>query len=313
MKIPYIKLNFKIIATETISLPYFKGSTFRGVFGNTFKKVVCALKTRTCDNCILKQSCIYAYVFETPEPLDKPFFKKGNNKNIPHPFIIEPPLNSKKFFSANENITFSLILIGKARSYLPYFIYTFIECGKIGIGKGRGHFKVKEVYSHRGEKVYDDEKSNIIPPDYEEINIDEKISDAEDREDTSLTLNFETPLRLKNNKDLVTKLDFSILVKSLLMRIDLLHFFHCDGTKSEWDYKKIIELSKNVTVSKDNLRWWDWERYSTRQQTRMRLGGLIGSVTFTGKISPFTQILKAGEILHVGKNTSFGLGKYQIR
>lgn len=60
MKITYIKTIFRIEAIEEIKLPYFKGSTFCGVLGNTFKKVVCVLKKKICDKCLLKQSCVYA-------------------------------------------------------------------------------------------------------------------------------------------------------------------------------------------------------------------------------------------------------------
>lgn len=42
------------------------------------------------------------------------------------------------------------------------------------------------------------------------------------------------------------------------------------------------------------------------------MGGFVGEIIFEGEIEPFMPLLKAGEILHVGKGTSFGLGKYRI-
>jgi len=44
----------------------------------------------------------------------------------------------------------------------------------------------------------------------------------------------------------------------------------------------------------------------------MKLGGLIGDIVYYGPITPFKPLLEAGELLHVGKGTSFGLGKYII-
>ena len=44
----------------------------------------------------------------------------------------------------------------------------------------------------------------------------------------------------------------------------------------------------------------------------MKMGGFIGDITFEGNIEPFMPFIKAGEILHVGKGTGFGLGKYRI-
>ena len=44
----------------------------------------------------------------------------------------------------------------------------------------------------------------------------------------------------------------------------------------------------------------------------MSLGGVTGTVTYEGDLSDFIQLLRLGEYVHVGKGTSFGLGKYEI-
>jgi CRISPR/Cas system endoribonuclease Cas6 (RAMP superfamily) len=43
------------------------------------------------------------------------------------------------------------------------------------------------------------------------------------------------------------------------------------------------------------------------------MGGFIGDITFEGDIEPFMSVLKVGEVLHVGKGTGFGLGKYEVK
>jgi CRISPR/Cas system endoribonuclease Cas6 (RAMP superfamily) len=78
------------------------------------------------------------------------------------------------------------------------------------------------------------------------------------------------------------------------------------------DFKGLIESSKDIKVKKGNLSWYDWERYSNRQETKMKMGGFMGSITFEGDFEPFLLFLTLGEHIHVGKGTSFGLGKYQI-
>ena len=107
-------------------------------------------------------------------------------------------------------------------------------------------------------------------------------------------------------------LEFHILIRNLLRRLSLLYYFHCNGDPSAWDFKGIIEKAKEVKVEKQNLRWYDWERYSGRQETTMKMGGFVGEITFEGEIVPFMPLIKTGEILHVGKGTGFGLGKYEI-
>jgi CRISPR/Cas system endoribonuclease Cas6 (RAMP superfamily) len=42
------------------------------------------------------------------------------------------------------------------------------------------------------------------------------------------------------------------------------------------------------------------------------MGDFVGDIAFEGNIEPFMSLIKAGEVLHVGKGTGFGLGKYKI-
>lgn len=63
---------------------------------------------------------------------------------------------------------------------------------------------------------------------------------------------------------------------------------------------------------KTRLRWLDWERYSTRQQTGMKFGGWVGEITYKGNFQKYLPILKMGEHIHVGKAVTFDLGKYRI-
>jgi hypothetical protein len=310
MRLEYIKTDFIIEPVEELNLPYFKGSTFRGVFGNAFRRVVCTLKRFDCHDCLLKNSCIYSYVFETSPNNDKAILNMHKYRNIPHPFIIEPPLHNGKVYRAGDEINFSLIIIGKAIDYLPYFIYTFSICGDIGIGKGRGKFILKEV-KQEGKVLYNFNNKHILPPEKKVITIDENFEFI-DWEESTITLEFLTPVRIKHERKLVSNLDFYILVKNLMLRLNLLNFFHCEGLEANWDYKKILEKAKTIVTTDSKLRWFDWKRYSSRQDSKMNLGGVVGKISYKGILKPFMPLIKGGEVLHVGKNTSFGLGKYKI-
>lgn len=318
MIIPYQKFKFVMEAIEEIHLPYYKGSAFRGGFGNVFRKITCALKRQDCSECLLKSRCIYAYVFETFPSESSQIMNMHKYEKIPHPFVIEPPDISPKSSDSNvylpgNNFEFHLILIGKAIDYLPYFIYTFHELGKTGIGKGRGRYKILKVLKsdkENGVSVYSHTEKVIRqqPPDRIFISEDFKPTNSKG----ILSLRFLTPVRIKYKRDLVVKPEFHILIRNLLRRLFLLYYFHCEDKKLEWNHREIINHSESVEIESSSLRWFDWERYSSRQDTRMKLGGLIGEITYSGNIEPFMPLIKAGEILHMGKNTSFGLGKFLI-
>ncbi len=320
MTIPYRKYRLSIVTLEPISLPLYKGSTFRGGFGNVFRKILCALKKKECDDCILKTSCVYAYVFETIPRNDTDLMNMGKYQRIPHPFIIEPPGESTRGYGAGTRVDLGLCLVGRAVELLPYFILAFEELGKTGLGKGRGKYalaNVVTIVNGNEQTVYSSEKKTIIQTAPEQISLPEHLDDEQlfqvsDEDSRSVTLNFLTPARVMYQRRLADTLDFHVLIRQLLRRLQSLKYFHCGKETAKWDHRQIIAEAENVKTVRSALAWRDWERYSTRQKTRMKMGGLVGEISYEGHIRSFLPFLKAGEVFHVGKGTSFGLGKYVI-
>jgi len=111
---------------------------------------------------------------------------------------------------------------------------------------------------------------------------------------------------------LTKEIDFEILLKNILRRLSWLAEIHCDN-KWELDYKALLgKAREKVKVIHSGLQWQDWERYSQRQQTRIKMGGFVNKMTFAGELAEFLPFIKLGEYLHVGKGTVYGLGKYRI-
>lgn len=274
-----VRFVLSLRALDVIELPPYKGSTFRVGFGTAFKKVVCVIKRTECDLCLLKAKCIYSYIFETPPPEDSEILRKY--EKAPHPFIIEPPPETKRIYRAGETITFNLILIGKAIDYLAYFIYTFIELGKIGIGKGRGHYELTDVFCD-GKTIYhnSDGQLKYFPANLPTISESIRHTNGFGNTDT-ITFNFLTPTRLVVNEDLVVEPEFHHLIRGLLRRISTLSYFHY-GERLYLDFKGLIARASGIKVKDRDTQWYDWERYSSRQDTRMKLGGFIGSVSYEG-------------------------------
>ena len=299
------KFLIKIIAEDNLSLPAYKGSTFRGAFGIAFKKVCCIQRQVTCDTCILKEKCAYSFIFESSP--QKNAENLSNLDEIPRPFVIEPPLTTKKEFFPGDELEFSFILFGKAIEYLPYMIYAFSQLGKIGIGKNRGKFKLKQITDENGAIVYDGATETINKTDTTILLDFIRFAGI-----NTLHLSFITPTRIKYEGHYIDKPEFHIIMRTLLRRISSLMYFYC-GKQLELDYKNLISLSRNSIIKKSNLNWVDWERYSSRQDIRMKLGGFVGDVVYEGDFKPFLPLLTLGEYTHIGKNCTFGLGKYKIK
>jgi len=302
------QLDFTLKALEPLILPPYKGSTLRGGFGAAFRRIVCVIRDKECADCLLKGKCVYSYIFETPPPANTAVMRKY--EAAPHPFVIEPPFERKRVYRPGEELLFGLVLIGRAIDYLPYFIYTFDELGRTGIGKGRGKFELRSVASD-GKSVYDSTSKTLSQVNALELPLDAKVSRG--RKKTRLTLSFLTPTRIFYSGGLTLDIEFHTIIRNLLRRISLLSYFHGNSNAiPAFDFKGTIEKAKAVETVDKSLRRYDWERYSSRQEQRINMGGFVGEITFEGDLRPFMPLIEAGEVLHVGKGTAFGLGRYEV-
>jgi hypothetical protein len=229
----------------------------------------------------------------------------------PHPFVFLPPLEEKTLYHPGDTFTFNLTLIGKGSDFLPYFIYAFERLGeRRGLGKGRGRFAVDSVTwaSPDGDEcVIYDGSSRTLRNTFRFLTVQDLPLCTSHL--PLCTLHFVTPTRLRYAEALTNTVDFHVLIRALLRRVSNLAYFHC-GTELDLDFRGLIAAAEQVETVSSELRWYDWERYSARQDTRMKLGGVVGEVTYQGNFQPFLPLLRLGEIVHVGKGTSFGLGKF---
>lgn len=309
------RFELKLRTLDPLSLPPYKGSTFRGGFGHAFKRVACPLRCQV--GCQMPKVCVYAYVFETPPPEESEMLKKY--PAAPHPFVLEPPLEERQDYEVGEVLQVGLVLIGRALDFLPYFIYTFDELGRIGIGKGRGRYRLEEVrgFGEGGEgKVLYSGETKTLKSHYPILSGRDLIGETSSLPSNpstrnSVSLRFLTPTRLKFEERLTDDPEFHILIRNLLRRLSALSYFHC-GKRLTLDFKGLIERAGAVKTVERDLRWMDWERYSHRQETKMKLGGFVGGITFQGQLEEFWPFLRLGEWVHVGKGTTFGLGQYRI-
>lgn len=309
------EFRFTILVESPILLPPYKGAVFRGSFGAIFRRSVCAAICGQCADCTVARQCLYVALFETPPPPD--YADAAKFSQAPRPYVLNPPLTDRREFRPGEELTFHLVLVGPAVEALPYFIHTFSELGRMGLGRGRGQFRLANVALVGAlgvAKIYDGRTRTL------------SVSPLEDEADTPVfqcpdanrvTLDFLTPLRLKRDGKLVARLDFPFFFERLTHRVRLLAaFYGQNGSMPDAsDFSSLpdlLERSNEVRTTENHLHWYDWERYSSRQQTTMNFGGLKGRITFAGDLAPFLPWLRLGERVNVGQSTTFGLGRYQM-
>ena len=102
------------------------------------------------------------------------------------------------------------------------------------------------------------------------------------------------------------------LLRALCERLTLLAGLY-GGDAAHFQWGGIRHHADDVRIQAHDLRWHDWTRFSSRQDTLMQMGGLLGGLSLVGPgLDAFAPALWYGQWVHVGKGTSFGLGAYHI-
>ncbi|MBE2281548.1 MAG: CRISPR system precrRNA processing endoribonuclease RAMP protein Cas6 [Ignavibacteriaceae bacterium] len=294
-------------------MPEYKGSMFRGAFGWAFRGAVCLTKQPVCDNCMLKSNCSYFTVFETEAPNNDIPYLRGVKK-VPHPFIMQPPLSQDRHFNSGDTLEVTLSIFGKYSSMLPFFIYSYIKMGEDGLTSRRIKFSLESIdsldESKNRTRIYD-RNSNVILENGEQIDI-HKVALGYPSGVKRAVLDFVSPLRMieKNitlrNPGQLTK---DVLLSSILRRYKTLNHFFNHGQPDAFPERLSWD---NLTISENTVKFYDWERYSSRQKTSMQMGGYLGKLVLEGEIDNIVPLLKIGEYINAGKNSVFGLGKYNL-
>ena len=74
----------------------------------------------------------------------------------------------------------------------------------------------------------------------------------------------------------------------------------------------IQQKTKLPTAIKEEHHGVSVKRYSNHRDTSMTLQGIEGIMQLDGIPDDLLDVLLAGELMHIGKNTSFGFGRYRI-
>jgi len=258
--------RFELDPVEEILLPaQNKGIILRGAFGKVFKEACCPhwpdWRNRECagpDPCPIRERCAYAIIFEpSPTPGSD---RLSLNQDIPRPFVFKPPLEEKTNYGAGEHIGFDLILAGKAREYLPYFIVAFRELGEQGIGTKRngrrGRFRFFSVtapnvisesapQAETKQSVVYSHSDNLVRNIPAKITLQEITERANALDPYRVTIRFLTPTILKHENQVIREPEFHHIVKRLRDRINALATFYGDGPLP-WDFKGMGERAEKV-------------------------------------------------------------------
>ena len=257
----------------------YPGSMLRGAFGHSLKALAC--------NCIHEHhaDCLYQQIFEPVAPADWP----ARFSNCPPAYVISACGDARP----RQKLSFSFTLLGPCLQHRDLLWRSWQAAGSRGFGQ---------------EQI----TARLLPGAAQQL-------DASLFNRKYLQIKLTSPLLLKHkhygtrqSRPLAaTELTLRDLLVALHRRLELTHRLYGVPTQlpalAQW-LDEAIGLTLHST-----LREQHFARHSNRQQQRMPLFGLTGSLTLRGPISPsLLHALTLGQWLHIGGKIALGLGGYEL-
>lgn len=299
--IRYTKIHFGVRMMEDTELVRHKASALRGGIGEMLLRGNC-IADRNCETCGFSDECIVQRLmysgFETPPDYAQSGASVG--------YIISCD-DKRKIFRAGDTLKFTVTLFGKTIVYFSQVLNAVHMLGALGLGKNKSHFRIVSVRNLYGEPVLKDNK--ICMDQYRWETLEDHISRRKSwimGHDDVIVLRFKTPVSIKYRGELIHEISGQAFADTLWRRLYMLALFEdldMGGNRPDTYIPEITD---------QDMEWKEVPRYSQHSDTFMRLKGCIGTIRMTHISDLWLELLLAGEITHIGKNTSFGFGQYKL-
>lgn len=303
LNIRYAKLNFELTFTEDCELLPFKSSALRGGMGEMLLNANC-VRDRNCESCDFRKDCIVQRTMYSQFE-SKPAFVTGG-ESVGYVVNCE---NYEEYFSAGSTMTFTLTLFGSTIVYFAQYMQALFALGRVGLGKNKAEFFISNVFNSGGQPIL--QGNTVYMENYHIETVKDYVNRRMKQEAgirSSYEMYFHTPLTQKYRGEFLKQFDMEAIIKSIQRRIYMLDAF--EGFDSEAFYRQEYEAP---VIQRQKVKPITVKRFSNRKQSTMPLNGIKGTIILDGVAEDTLKLLYAGELLHIGKNTSFGYGGFRIR
>jgi hypothetical protein len=282
--IRYLPLKILLSSMGEAVLPAYLGSTLRGAIGQSLRRDAAAFN--------------YLYNNRT---------LSNNGQDIINPYIMVPPAINASTYHAGGELSFHIFLLGEAERYAQALIDALHNAEKLELGASRYPFQLKEVTHALDQRVIWQDgifyagaaRSAVLPY--------RSLPDVR-----KLTIQTLSPLRIRRNGALLETVDFPTIIRNITNRVGALASRY-GGWMDAAEAERIQALSLEIPTVQNCLELMSMTRYSNRMGEKMDFSGLVGSLQFEGELTPFVPWLYAAQILHIGRNTTFGMGGIDVK
>lgn len=302
LNVRYIKLRIVLKMAEDTILPVNKVSALRGGMGEMLLQQNC-ISDRECEKCGFESECLVRRTIYSKYEIQPPFATGKDSIG----YVLECE-NYDTEFSEGSELSFYLILFGKTIVYLNIFLMAFYALGQSGLGKAKAHFTVDRVINEWKQPILSE--MNVYKENYRISLLSDYVAS---RLHALKGLNeyniiFESSTSIKSDGELLRSFSPEPVIKGLWRRIYMLDCFEGIGTQ-----KMEIEADDIPTMQAQQSKAVGARRYSSTADKKMELEGIKGNMILKDVSEPVLMLLVAGEIMHVGKYTSFGFGRLRVK
>lgn len=295
LNIRYLKLHFLIRFSEESFVYRHKPSALRGGIGNVLIEQYC-LKEKECSLCDFKGECIAHQILYGKYKIKPPSVTEGESIG----YVIECE-DYRERIPQKGIMRFQVLLFGNTMNFWRVIIDAVAELGKKGFCQSKAKFKLLEVANTTGEILY---KHGEFFPRISVIHTVKEYVDERLEATQECRAIFYTNTNITYHGEMLTQIQSKPLMAALSRRIFFLNCY--EGIETKPIMLKIPEILDQ------DMKFGENRRYSNRTETGMYLKGIRGKVDFNDIDDDTYAMMLAGELVHIGKDTSFGSGRYRM-
>ncbi|MCQ2517562.1 MAG: CRISPR system precrRNA processing endoribonuclease RAMP protein Cas6 [Lachnospiraceae bacterium] len=302
LNVRFVKLYFTLALEADCQLPMHKASAIRGGIGEMLLRANC-IRNRDCENCDFYDECIVQRTMYSKFEKKPEFVTNGESVG----YVINCR-NSETEFKEGDEISFTLTLFGRTIVYFNQYIQALYALGRSGLGGSRARFTIKSVRNSFRKDIIDG--ANIYMGEYRISTIGDYVkSRMRDFEDgLPREIVFSTPLSVKHRGEVITTFDPEAVIKATQRRLYILNCFENNDVE---DFYRSEPGSMELRTGR--IATASIPRFSFRKQSKMVFKGIYGSAEIENFDEELLPLLLAGELMHIGKNTSFGFGEIRLK
>ncbi|MBR6769760.1 MAG: CRISPR system precrRNA processing endoribonuclease RAMP protein Cas6 [Lachnospiraceae bacterium] len=280
-----------------------KASAIRGGIGEMLLRANC-IRNRECEVCDFRSECIVQRTMYSQFDNKPAFVTTGDSVG----YVVECE-DYQEVFKAGDTLKFNLILFGKTIVYFNQYLQALFALGQNGIGRDYARFLIIQVKNTRGQSILENTDIHMKYYQVETLQtyVDYRMKQIEECGYPNKMI-FCTPLTQKFQKEFLKEFCMEAINKSIQRRLYILNCFEGKDIQEFYDEELVVPMMTEQSVREIKV-----ERYSSRKNTKMYLKGIKGEIFLENLPAELLELYFAGELIHIGKNTSFGFGRYVMR